>query len=71
MVDGNCRDNIKNNEEITTDTLRLNVGETIIQYSSGGTCATPTGSTLTYDQAMSADSQGNCNGQVNFSGTDR
>jgi prepilin-type N-terminal cleavage/methylation domain-containing protein len=71
MVDGTCRNNIANNAEITTTTLRLNVGETIMQYFQAGTCATPTGSTLTYNQAMSADSQGNCDGRVNFSGSDR
>jgi len=71
MVDGNCRNNIANNTEITTGALRLNVGETIIQYLQVGFCAIPTGNTLTYNQAMSADSQGDCDGQVNFSGTDR
>ncbi|GAB4417827.1 MAG: hypothetical protein OHK0032_13860 [Thermodesulfovibrionales bacterium] len=71
MVDTTCRNNIGNNNEITTPALRLNVGETIIQYSSAGFCSSPTGNTLTYDQAMSADSQGDCDGRVNFSGTDR
>ncbi len=70
-VDTTCRNNIANNNEITTPALRLNVGETIIQYLQAGTCTTPTGNTLTYDQAMSADSQGDCDGRVNFSGTDR
>ncbi len=70
-VDTTCRNNIGNNNEITTGAFRLNVGETIIQYLQAGTCSIPTGNTLTYDQAMSADSQGDCDGRVNFSGTDR
>lgn len=74
MVDATCRNNISNNTEITTTTLRLNVGETITQYSNIGICSSPTGNSLTYDQAMNADivingGDGDC--QVNFTGTDR
>ncbi len=71
IVDGFCRNNVANNGEITQTSRRLNVGETITQYQQTGNCSTPTGASLTYNQAMNADSQGNCNGQVNFSGSDR
>jgi prepilin-type N-terminal cleavage/methylation domain-containing protein len=73
-VDGFCRDNIANNAEITTAARRLNPGETITQYLQAGACATLTGNSLTYNQAMNADIPlfgGDEDCQVNFTGTDR
>jgi len=72
LLDGVCS-RVNNNNEITSATRLLNVGETIFQYWALPLefCETPTGNTLTYNQAMSADSQGDCDGRVNFSGTDR
>lgn len=71
VVDGVCR-RVNNNSEITTTTYRLNPGEQIIQYqSSNGSCTTQT-DTLDYNEAVETDSYyGNCDGMVNFSGSDR
>jgi hypothetical protein len=69
-VDGVCRQ-IGNNNEITQAADRLNPGATITAYSSAGTCATPLGIVLDYDDAMNADiaiNGGNANCQVNFTG---
>lgn len=74
LVDGSCRNNIGNGTEITTAALRLNPAETITQYLSAGACATLTGNSLTYNQAMNVDIPlfgGDEDCQVNFTGTDR
>jgi prepilin-type N-terminal cleavage/methylation domain-containing protein len=74
-VDGTCRNNINNNNEITTAALRLNPGETINRYAQNpGACPNGVLATLSYDQAMNADiivNGGNGNCRVNFTGTDR
>lgn len=71
MVDGNCRNNIVNGGEITEQgsNLLLNSGETIDRYLQFGTCWVSAGASLTYNQAVTADTDGDC--CVNFNGTDR
>lgn len=66
-IDGQCRNNLGNNAEITQtgNNRYLNVGESIIRHASTtGNCTSATAQTLTYDQAMNADSDADC--QVNF-----
>ncbi len=68
-IDGICK-RVNNNSEIT-DPQYLNVGEYIEGFLTfDWSCAFPLG-TLTYDQAMNADINGNRNCRVNFTGTDR
>jgi len=70
-VDGVCR-RVNNNSEITTQTYRLNPGENIIQYQSSNTTCTTQIDTLSYNEALEVDSYyGNCDGILNFSGSDR
>jgi prepilin-type N-terminal cleavage/methylation domain-containing protein len=57
-VGGTCRDNINNNREITTATVRLDPGEIIIQYSDpSGPCLWPSSyeNEWTYDEVMNVD----------------
>ena len=66
-IDATCRNSVANNGEITQpgNNRYLNVGESIIRHSStAGTCTSTTAQTLTYDNAMNADTNRNC--QVNF-----
>lgn len=73
MIDGICR-RVNNNGEITTTSplRRLNSGESIIQYSSSNTtCSSGEVANLTFNQAAQVDINGDADGQVNFSGTDR
>lgn len=68
-VDGTCR-RVNNNSEITTSSplRRLNSGESIIQYSSTDSgCNTPQ-ATMTFSQAVCADTD--ADGAVRFSGAD-
>jgi prepilin-type N-terminal cleavage/methylation domain-containing protein len=68
LIDGTCK-RVRNNREITTPEM-LNSGETIERYNtSNSTCGGGVQATLTYTQAISADSDGDC--CVNFTGTDR
>ncbi len=66
-IDGVCRNNLGNNVEITqpANNRYLNVGESIIRHASTtGTCTSAQAQPLTYDQALNADTNMNC--QVNF-----
>lgn len=70
MVDGWCANNIANGTEITTPTRRLGPGETIDRYAfEPGLCPPPILEQLTYEEAVSADTNYDC--CVNFTGTDR
>ncbi|MEF3168313.1 MAG: prepilin-type N-terminal cleavage/methylation domain-containing protein [Deltaproteobacteria bacterium] len=64
---GHCRDDIGHNREITTDSMRLNSGGSIQQFSRLGTCNFQPRTTITYSQAASADADGDC--QVSFTAT--
>lgn len=72
IVDGDCKDNVGIGAEITEPAKNhlLNPGETINRYAKvPGGCPPGILATLTYDQAVAADN--NCNCEVNFTGTDR
>ncbi|PKN89200.1 MAG: hypothetical protein CVU51_01440 [Deltaproteobacteria bacterium HGW-Deltaproteobacteria-1] len=69
-VNGVCRQ-VNNNSEITQAANRLNPGATIIAYASAGTCATPLGIVLDYNDAMNVDiaiNGGDADCRVNFTG---
>lgn len=75
-VDGTCSNDIANGSELTTTTLRLNVGETITRHTPNfwplSDCSGSSAATLTYDNAMNRDSKatggdGDC--QVYFTDT--
>jgi len=72
-VSGTCRNNIQNNAEITSSTITLNSGGSIsIHLSTFGNCITPILQTFTYDQAVAADTNKNCQVNLTLTGfTDR
>ncbi|GAB6183077.1 hypothetical protein [Thermodesulfovibrio hydrogeniphilus] len=64
-VSGVCRNNRANGAEITSTTITLSSGGQISRHSSlDGKCTSSVLQTLTYSQAVSADTDGDC--QVNF-----
>lgn len=70
-LNSGCRSNINNNSEITQVANRLLPGGSIQAYEQAGTCATPLGIVLDYNDAMNADiaiNGGDANCQVNFTG---
>ena len=72
-VSGTCRNNIGNNTEITTTTITLNSGGSISRHAStGGNCTSAIVQTLTYAQAVAADTNKDCLVNFTLSGfTDR
>ncbi len=67
-IDGSCR-RVNNNSEITTSSLRLNSGESVISYSSSNRSCSGEVASITFNQAVCADND--ADGLVNFSGADR
>ena len=64
-VSGTCRNNRANGAEITTTTITLNAGGSISRHTSTvGNCTSAIVQTLTYAQAVAADTDIDC--QVNF-----
>jgi len=72
-VSGTCRNNRGNNAEITTTTITLNSGGSISRHASTvGNCTSAIAQTLTYDQAVAADTDRDCLVNFTLSGfTDR
>lgn len=72
-VSGTCRNNRANGTEITTTTITLNSGGSISRHASTiGNCTSAIAQTLTYTQAVSADTNRNCLVNFTLSGfTDR
>jgi type II secretory pathway pseudopilin PulG len=70
FIDGDCRDEDDGDEITNGGSRRLDSGETIDQYStSNESCGGGVVSSLTYDDATCADTDGDC--RVYFSGADR
>lgn len=68
-VGGNCRGNIDLGSEITTATITLQSGETVIRYGRDYTnCNGGIRGTITYDQAVGADTDGDC--QINYTSSE-
>ena len=64
-VSGTCRNDIRDNTEITTTTITLNSGGSISRHAStGDNCTSAIVQTLTYAQAVAADTNKDC--LVNF-----
>jgi len=72
-VSGTCRNNRGNNTEITTTTITLNSGGSISRHASTvGNCTSAIVQTLTYAQAVAADTDKDCLVNFTLSGfTDR
>ena len=66
ILDGVCRNNVLTTEEISQTTLGrlLRPGQSCYRYDSAGTCATFSGQSVTYDQAIDVDTD--CDYEVNF-----
>lgn len=67
-LDGSCEGRIRRNREITDDPILLNTGETVIRYNSNNNNCTSQIATLTFAEALAADTDEDC--CVEFSGSD-